>query len=401
MMYDDTQLTEMLLELESETVERKESVSDEVRKKIRQAICAFANDLADTKKAGVIFIGARDDGSSSGLAITDQLLLTLGQMKDDGRILPIPTISVHKHHLNGADIAVVTVQPADMPPVRCDGEIWIRSGPRRARASAQDERILSEKRRHGDMPFEMQPLATSKLTDLSKARFEEEYLPNAFSADVLADNERSYEQRLASLRLISSVDDPMPTVLGMLVLGKRVRDFMPSCYIHFLKFNGTKLSDPIIDEAELDGSIADIARKLDEKIDAHNLQSVNYTNQNEEISSPQYPKVALQQLARNAILHRVYENTNSPIRFYWFQDRIELISPGGPYGLVNIENFGKPGVSDYRNRRLADAMHILGLVQRFGTGIALAKSALQKDQHPELKFDVDANFINATIWAKK
>jgi ATP-dependent DNA helicase RecG len=401
MTYDDKQLSEKLLELESETVERKESISGDVPKKIRQAICAFANDLPDTKREGVIFVGVKDNGTPTGLPITDQLLLTLSQMKDDGNILPIPSMSVNKHTLNGTDVAVITVQPADMPPVRCYGEIRIRTGPRKAIASAQDERILNEKRRFRDIPFDLQPLVTSKLSDLSRARFEEEYLPQAFSNDVLVANERTYEDRLSSLRLISSVNDPTPTVLGMLVLGKRTRDFMPAAYIQFLRIDGIALSDPIIDEAELDGSIADISRRLDEKIDAHNLQAINYTNQYQEISVNLYPKVALQQIARNAILHRVYEDTNAPIRIYWFNDRIEFISPGGPFGLVNVDNFGNPGVSDYRNRHLADAMHVLGLVQRFGTGIALAKSELQKAQHPDLEFDVNASFVTAVIRTKK
>ena len=54
-------------------------------------------------------------------------------------------MTVHKHTFGGSDVAVVTVAPADSPPVRCRGRIWTRVGPRRAIASAQDERILGEK----------------------------------------------------------------------------------------------------------------------------------------------------------------------------------------------------------------------------------------------------------------
>ena len=42
---------------------------------------------------------------------------------------------------------------------------------------------------------------------------------------------------------------------------------------------------------------------------------------------PDYPIVALQQLARNAVLHRSYENTHAPIRLYWFEDRVEIQNP--------------------------------------------------------------------------
>jgi len=149
---------------------------------IREAICAFANDLADRRTKGVIFVGARDDGTPSGQAVTDEVLLALSDMKSDGNILPPPTMSVEKRILCGFPIAVVTVLPSDAPPVRYRGRIWIRVGPRRAIASAQDERVLSEKRRHRDLSFDAQPVRSATIAELSRRRFEEEYLPDAAEA---------------------------------------------------------------------------------------------------------------------------------------------------------------------------------------------------------------------------
>lgn len=107
--------------------------------------------------------------------------------------------------------------------------------------------------------------------------------------------------------------------------------------------------------------------------------------------------VGLQQLVRNAVMHRTYEETNAPIRLTWFNDRIEILSPGGPYGIVNRKNFGQPGVTDYRNPHLAEAMKVLGYVQRFGVGIPTARRLLAENGNPPLQFDVDANFVMATV----
>lgn len=85
---DQQELEYMLKDLESDLVERKASLSDPDR--IRQAICAYANDLPDHRKPGLIFIGANDDGSCSNRPITDDLLLRLSQMRDDGKIQPFP-----------------------------------------------------------------------------------------------------------------------------------------------------------------------------------------------------------------------------------------------------------------------------------------------------------------------
>jgi len=113
----DEQLTAMLNDLESDNVERKESWAGDAPKKGRQAVCAFANDLPNRSKPGVLFVGARDDGSPSNLDVTDQLLLTLADLKTDGRILPPPTIVVEPRTLTGARMAVVTAQNFGQPGV--------------------------------------------------------------------------------------------------------------------------------------------------------------------------------------------------------------------------------------------------------------------------------------------
>jgi ATP-dependent DNA helicase RecG len=129
-----------------------------------------------------------------------------------------------------------------------------------------------------------------------------------------------------------------------------------------------------------------------------NIQtSVDFTSSSVEVRTPDYPLVALQQIARNAILHRSYENTNAPVRLYWFNDRVEIQNPGGPYGQVTIRNFGNPGAYDYRNPNLAAVMKELGYVQRFGFGIATARLELDKNGNPPLEFQPEASHVAAII----
>ncbi|EQD80451.1 transcriptional regulator [mine drainage metagenome] len=96
-------------------------------------------------------------------------------------------------------------------------------------------------------------------------------------------------------------------------------------------------------------------------------------------------------------MHRTYEGTNTPVRVSWYEDRIEILSPGGPYGEVTPENFGTPGLTDYRNPNLAEAMRVLGYVQKFGGGIVVARSALQKNGNPLPEFSVDQRFVLAIV----
>ena len=379
MTCSDAELTTLLDDLESDCAERKESWNGESPDTGRQAVCAFANDLPDHRKPGILFVGARDDGTPSGQVITDELLRTLSDIKTDGNMLPPPTILVERRTLKGASMAIVTVRPADAPPVRYRGRIWIRTGPRRGIATAQDERILNEKRRYRDIPFDVRPWPVCPLSDFSRAMFEDDYLPGAFAQEVLAANERTYEQRLATCRLIVGVDEPTPTVTGVLALARNPRERIPCAYIQFLRIDGTQWSDPVIDETLCEGPLTHMIRRLGEKLDAHNRTAVDITGADREIRSSRYPREALQQLIRNAVMHRAYEATNAPARVYWFNDRVEILNPGGPFGEVTVAKFGQPGVTDYRNPNLADAMRVLGLVQRFGMGIQIAQAELKKN----------------------
>ncbi len=392
---DDRELEGLLLDIESDRVERKESISDKGR--IGQAICAFANDLPNHGLAGVVFVGARDDGSCANLDITDRLLQTLGALRSDGNILPLPTISVQKRTIGGCDLAVVIVQPSYAPPIRFKGLTWIRVGPRRAVATAEEERRLIEKRRAGDLPFDLRPFPSADLRDLDMGLFCRDYLPSEQSHEILEQNSRSLNQQLASVRFITPPPESVPTALGLLVVGSRPRDFVPGDYVQFLRFDGTQLTDPVIDQKEVDGPLPELLRMLEEVFRAHISVGADIQSRDVETRYSDYPLAALQQLARNAIMHRDYETSNAPVRIYWFNNRIEIHNPGGPYGQVNRGNFGDPGITDYRNPNLSSAMKSLGFVQKFGIGIALARKELENNGNPPPDFQIQDEHICVII----
>lgn len=296
-------------------------------------------------------------------------------------------------------MAVLTVMPSDSPPVRFRGRIPIRIGPRRGFATAQDERILNERRRYRDRPFDSQPIPAASIADLNLRYFSESYLPAAFAPDVIEANDRSIEQRLLATKMVTLAPLPVPSVLGLLTLGVSTRSFLPCSYIQFLRLQGPSFDSPVIDEQVIDGTVEDILRRIDEKLVAHNRVSIDFVANTKESRSALYPLSALQQLVRNAVLHRTYENTNAPIRVSWFDDRIEILSPGGLFGAVTPENFGQPGVTDYRNPNLAEALRVLGFVQRFGAGIATARRALIENGNPPPEFSIEPNYFGVTVRA--
>jgi ATP-dependent DNA helicase RecG len=397
--YSDDELEVMLSDLESDCVERKESFSGDVPRRAREAVCAFANDLPNHNKAGVLFIGAKDNGTPSGIQVTDRLLLTISDIRTD--VFPFPAMTVEKRVLRGAEMVVVTVMPSDSPPVKYDGRIQIRTGPRRALASEQEERILSEKRQSKMLPPELRPVPIARLEDLSRVYFEEEYLPAAFAKDVLDANHRSYEERLASCKFIVSPDDTTPTVLGLLVIGKRPDEYIGGAYTQFLYIDGPDEKSSIIDNVELHGRISQIFRLAKDKFTAFNKRSIAVYNQPSPVLGSDYPEVAYEQIVANALMHRSYDGTNAPTRIYWYNNRIEIMSPGGPFGASTIENFGTPGIADYRNRNLSFVCKDLKLCQRFGFGFKWAHDAMAENGNPPLEFKVLNTFVQVTLFKRK
>ena len=397
--FTDEKLLQIIEAGETDLAEFKESLSGGAAESIREAICAFANDLPRHQKPGFVFVGVSDNKTIAGLPVTDQLLRQLADMKTDGNIVPPPSLNVEKRVLQGKEIAVIMVQPSESPPVRFKGAIHIRTGPRRGIATAQDERILNEKRRYGDLPFDLHPSSTASVSDLNLVRFENEYLPQVVPADILEANERTPEERLTATKMITPGDESTPTVLGILVIGKNPQDFLPGAYLQFLRIDGNELADNILDSEEMCGTIPDLLRRLDDKLTAHNRIAVDFTTSVVEQRTELYPLAALQQITRNAVMHRTYEATHAPIRVSWFNDRIEVLSPGGVFGVVTAANFGQPGLTDYRNPNLAEAMKNLGYVQRFGVGIPTARRLLKAAGHPEPEFVINDTNIHVTIRA--
>jgi ATP-dependent DNA helicase RecG len=392
---EDPELLDLLHDGESDRVERKASHAD--TGKIRQAVCAFANDLPGHGKPGVVFVGVNDDGTPSGILLQDELLRQLADMALDGSIVPRPTAEVRKLALGDSAVAALVTYPSDSPPVRCRGTVRVRVGPSTRAATAEEERRLVEKRLARDLPFDLQPVRSASLEDLDLDLFRRTYLPSAVAPGALEANDRTSEQQLASVRFTAALDMPCPTVLGLVAVGKSPADFVPGAYVQFLRLEGTELADPIADQKEIHGPLPELMRRLDDIIAANIHVATDIRSAPTEIRRPDYPIDALQQLVRNAVMHRDYAHSNAPVRVSWFADRVEIQNPGGPYGQVTRENFGTPGVADYRNPNLAAAMKDLGFVQRFGMGIQIARRSLALNGNPGVEFDVQSQYILATV----
>ena len=381
-MIHETQLRQLLSDIESDRVERTSSTNN--TDKFAEAICAFANDFARHQAPGYLLIGADDNGKPSGLEVTDALLLKLAAIRSDGNILPTPAVNVAKISLADGDIAIVEVHPADLPPVRYKGRVWIRVGPRKAIASLQEERMLAERCGAQARNFDASACPEAALSDIALGQFDT-YRRASIDPDTIAENNRAVEHQMASLRLFD-LQRECPTHAGILLFGKNPRYFLPGAYIQYLRLPGNDLTETPDDQAEISGDLTSVLRELENRIRVLITTRMQTKTQLTETLLPDYPEWALRELLMNAVMHRNYDS-NTPIRFYVFNDRIEITSPGGLFGEANKDNF--PRQNSYRNPIIAEALKSLGFVNRFGYGVTRAQTLLAQNGNPSAQFTLD------------
>lgn len=373
----------LMVDLESDSVERTTSFRED---KLGPIVCAFANDFPNHRKSGYILLGIKDDGKVDGMTIVDEDLQKIGNVKSNGNVLPQPSMVVSPvFSIDGADVVVVEVKPSNYPPVRHKGRCHIRVGPRRDIASIEEERILTERRASFAKTYDLVPAMGANIQDISVEHFKLNYLPLAVNREVLVENGRTLEEQLASLRFFDGKNQ-CPTNAGILLFGLNPEFYLPGAYIQYVKFEGEQMTDDVIFEKKFSGALVTELGAMDDFIKSNILKSKPKRNNSlQEQTVANYPYWALRELIMNAIMHRNYES-NSPIYLYEFINRIEIINPGGLFGEVTPQNF--PNASDYRNVVVAEALKVLGYVNRFNYGVKRAKMELEKNGNGEPEFDL-------------
>jgi ATP-dependent DNA helicase RecG len=383
----------LLKDIENERVERTISTKD--TDKFAKAICAYANDLPNKKLPGYLMVGAHDNGTLCGLKVTDELLRSLAGLRSDGNIQPKPALMVEKVSFPEGDLAVVEVLPSKITPVKYKGTTYVRIGARKSEANEEEDRILREKSEVKSPTFDTTPCLHSTIDDLDLDLFKTEYLPKFIKADILKNDNREIKQQLASLQLFDLVQD-VPTVTGILLIGKDPSHVLFGAYIQYVEFAGKSITSKVLNERQFSGNLITLLKEIDYfiKYTIQKQRPVFVTVLREEMRI-NYPYEAIRELAMNLVMHRNYQ-TNAPAKFYEYSDRIEMDNPGSLYGKVQPENF--PNTNDSRNPVIAEAMKVLGYVNRFNRGVNMVQEILEDNKNGQAIFDFkDISTFKVTV----
>ncbi|MCX7726915.1 MAG: putative DNA binding domain-containing protein [Chitinispirillaceae bacterium] len=380
-MIDIEKVKELLENLESDYIEKTTSVRED---KLGPAGCALANDFPNHKKSGYILVGIEDNGKIGGKRFSDKELKDIGNIKTNGNVLPPPSIVVSPIiSFPEGDVIVIEVKPSEYPPVRYNGRCYIRTGPRKSIATLEEERILTERRI--SKTYDLFPVREATIDDLVLELFKTNYLPLAIDKEIIKENKRTIQEQLSSLRFYD-LKNNCPTNAGILMFGVDPLFYLPGAYIQYVNFRGEEITDNVEYEKRFSGALITLLPQIDEFIKSNIIKEkpLKQNSFQEEIIV-NYPYWALRELIMNAIMHRNYES-NAPVYIYEYKKKIEIVNPGGLYGEVTKENF--PNASDYRNVALAEALKVLGYVNKFNYGIRRASEELLKNGNGEPEFDL-------------
>ena len=230
------------------------------------------------------------------------------------------------------------------------------------------------------------PCLGATVDDLDTDIFRQQYLPKAVPADVLSDDRRDVKIQLQSLGFFDTRYD-CPTYAGILFFGKNIERFLPGAYIQYVRFGGKGRAAEVKSEYKFSGNLFKVLYQLDTFVDTTitNRRPVPVSALREK-TVMDYPHWATRELLMNAVCHRTYES-NGPIQFYQYDDRIEIMNPGGLYGKVNADNF--PLVNDYRNPIVAETMKVLGFVNRFSRGVLRVEEELKENGNGKPDFSLN------------
>ena len=337
---------------ESETVELKEVVVDDIKKEI----IAFAN-----CDGGKLYIGVRDDGTVIGLDNADSVSLQISNMVRDA-IKPDITMFLHYETIveNRKNVVVVDIQRGTDRPyylakkgMRPEG-VYVRQGYssvpatdtaiRRMIKETDGDRFEAMRCLNQDLTFE----ATKKEFELRKTDFG--------------------AQQMRTLKLIDQ--DGLYSNLALLLSDQCVHT------IKVAVFQGT---DQTIfkDRREFTGSLMQQMNEVYDFIDFRN-QTRATIEKLYRVDVRDYPEVAVREALLNLLVHRDYSFSASAF-ISIYENRIEFVSIGGLMPGIDLEDV-MVGISVCRNQDLANVFYRLHLIEAYGTGMGKIMKAYESMQ---------------------
>ena len=342
---------------------------------LAETMVAFAN--AD---GGTIFIGLNGQGQVVDYmmdeAVQSHLVRALVMCRP-----PVVT-DWEQHELPGGVVVALKIARSPELHALADGRVLIRAGAENRPMGGEAIRHLAATKSSGD--FESEPVEGATLVDLDKAVLDEYMRLRAERGH------RPVTETLQDLVDIGAMtEDGTPTVAGMLLFGKHPQTFLPQSGLIFVKFLGKEARgrDGLAGygrRVEIEGPVARIIeRAWNVTMEEMQVEAVVNGLRREEVT--EYPRFAVREALVNAVCHRDYRLSGRRVEIRMYEDRLEVISPGGLPGYITLDNIVEEHFS--RNPRLVAGLFQWGYIEELGLGIDRMIEEMLQHGHSAPNFD--------------
>lgn len=304
-------------------------------------------------------------------------------LADPPLVLPIPVYLAY----HGKQVLQINV-PHGLPNVySVDGRYWVREGAQTNPLAARRMRQLLMER--GALHFESRPLPGATLNDLDPGQVA------AYIARLGLPANEPWEQVLLRRGCLVRQDDKLcPTNAAILLFGRFPQQWLPSASILAARFPGPAFGDEFIKQ-DLTGCLPDQLRQAEAFLQ-QNLRSVVRMAGLERQETPEYPYQAVRELLVNAVAHRDYNLQGDTIHLHIFSDHLEIHSPGGLPGPVNLSNLLDARFA--RNAVITQVLSDLGFVERLGYGLDRVVSSMRQQMLRPPRFEELGGAFRVTLF---
>lgn len=195
-------------------------------------------------------------------------------------------------------------------------------------------------------------------------------------------------------QLMNLVKSDGITLMAEMLFGLYPQAFVPQLCIIATVIPGNELGEVddagarFVDNRRIEGTIPAMLNEALAFVRS-NMKMSTYIDPNTGLRSDnyEYPLVAIREILLNALIHRDYSihTEGMPIQIIVFRNRIEIISPGGLYGRIRMNQLGKVQ-PDTRNPALATAMEVMKLTENRYSGIPTIRRLMKEAGLPEPEF---------------
>ena len=325
---------------------------------LAETMISFAN--AD---GGTILLGVNESGQVIDYLMDEDVE---GQLVR-AMVMCRPPVVTEWEQCEFPDGVVVALKIARSPELHAlaDGRVLIRAGADNRPPSGDVIRHLAATKSSGD--FESEQVVGTTLVDLDK-KLIDEYLKLRQERGSRSLS-GTFQDHLIEIGAMT--EDGTPTVAGMLLFGKHPQAFLPQSGIVFVKFLGTDARgrDGLAGygrRVEIDGPLARmIERTWSLLTEEMQIEAVVSGLRRKEMS--EYPPFAVREALVNSVCHRDYRLSGRRVEIRMYQDRLEVISPGGLPGYITLDNIVDEHFS--RNPRVVAGLFQWGYIEELGLGI--------------------------------